>query len=215
MHLVTRVALGALLLSPAALSAQTAAPAQQPAATATPTVGATVYDSAGVEVGRIEQVTPQAIVVNAGGSKVGLPPASIGSGPKGLTVSITRDQVLAAAQQAQAGAQAQVQAQLTPGTTIRGAQGATVGTVKSNDGNLVTLTTPKGDVALPIGGFGPGPNGPVIGMTQAQLDAAMTQAGGGADTSAGGTAEAAAAAPTAEVPATTTKTTKTTKRTNR
>lgn len=190
MSFLTRAAFGALLLAPGALAAQTAAPAQQPAPAA-PTVGATLYDSAGVEVGRIEQVTAQAVVVDVDGSKVGLPPASMGPGPKGLTVAATRAQLVAAAQQAKA----QLQAQLTPGATVRGAQGATVGTIKSTDGNLVTVTTPKGDVALPIAGFGAGPNGPVVGMTQAQIDAALAEANAGAAASgsagaASGTAEA-------------------------
>jgi hypothetical protein len=226
MSFLTRAAVGALLLSPAVLVAQTTAPAQQPAtgaapaAAATPTVGATVYDSAGAEVGRVEQVTPQAVVVNVGGNKIGVPPTSMGPGPKGLTVAATRDQLVAATQQAQA----QLQAQLTPGATVRGAQGATVGTIKSNDGSLVTVTTPKGDVALPIAGFGAGPNGPVVGMTQAQIDAALAEAGAGANAAASGSAdagatagaEAAAPAAAADAPAaTTTKTTKPTKRSNR
>ncbi len=195
MKILGGIVLGAALLAPAALQAQ-AAPAS-PAATATaPTPGATIYDSAGAVIGTVDQVTPQAVVVNVDNAKVSLPPASIGSGPQGLRVALTRAQVVSAAQQAQAGAQQQLQAQLTPGATIRGAGGAVVGTVKEADAQYVTLTTPKGDVKLPINGFGMGVNGPVIGLTAAQLDAAMTQAGGSASTSADATA-GAETAPTA------------------
>lgn len=208
MSFLTSAAVGALLLVPAIAVAQTmpsapagtqTAPATPagaqtqptapatgaqpqagaPTAAATPTVGATVYDSAGAAVGTIDQVTPQAVVVNVDSAKVSLPPTSIGSGPQGLRIAITRAEVVAAAQQAQAGAQQQVQSRLTPGTTVRGTGGAVVGTVKSADAQNVTLTTPRGDVQLPVSGFGMGPSGPVIGMTSAQLDAAMTQAGAG------------------------------------
>ena len=208
MKFLTSAALGAFMLSPAVVSAQTAptAPAASAsaAASATPTAGATVYDSAGAVVGTIDQVTPQAVVVNVDNAKVSLPPASIGSGPQGLRIALTRAEVVAAAQQAQAGAQQQLQGQLTPGATVRGSGGAVVGTVKASDAQFVTLTTPKGDVKLPMSGFGMGPNGPLIGMTAAQLDAALTQAGGG---SADASTSTEAAPPAADAAATTTTTT--------
>lgn len=196
MAFLTRAAFGALLMAPAMLYAQTAPQTPPPtdptqpaapattapgaaAATATPTVGATVYDSAGAVVGTIDQVTPQAVVVNVDNNKVSLPPASIGSGPRGLSITLTRAQVVAAAQQAQAGAQQQLQSQLTPGATVRGSAGTVVGTVKSADAQFVTLTTTKGGEAkLPMSGFGMGASGPVIGMTASELDAAVTAAGG-------------------------------------
>lgn len=182
MKFLASAALSTALLSPAFLQAQTtpATPAASAttAASGTPTAGATIYDSAGAAVGTVDQVTPQAVVVNVDGAKVSLPPASIGSGPQGLRIALTRAEVVAAAQQAQAGARQQLQAQLTPGATVRGAGGAVVGTVKASDAEYVTLTTTKGDVKLPMSGFGMGPNGPVIGLTAAQLDAAVTQAGG-------------------------------------
>lgn len=203
MRFLTGAALGAFTFIAAAASAQTApatgaqtTPAPAPAAgaqagataTATPTVGATVYDSAGAVLGTIKQVTPQAVVVDVGGTPAALPPASIGSGPRGLQVAITRAEVEAQTKQAQGQA---LQQQLTAGAQVRGAAGATIGTVKSVDGTNVTVTTPKGDVLLPVSGFAAGPNGPVVGLTQAQLDAAITAAGGGtaATGASGGAAE--------------------------
>ncbi|WP_375429198.1 hypothetical protein [uncultured Sphingomonas sp.] len=226
MKFTSSAALGAILLSPMVLEAQTAP--TQPAApataatAATPTVGATVYDSAGAAVGTIDQVTPQAVVLSVDDAKVSLPPASIGSGPQGLRIALTRAQVVAAAAQAQAGAEQQLMAQLTPGAMVRGSTGTAVGTVKSTDAQYVTLTTTKGDVKLPISGFAMGASGPVIGMTAAQLDAAVTQAGGTVPTSndaatsvdAAGTTEAGAtaAATTATTKTTTTKSTTRTRR---
>lgn len=219
MKFLANAAFGALLLSPAVLQAQTApaAPAPAPsgpaAAPAAPTPGATIYDSAGAVIGTVDQVTPQAVVVNVDNAKVSLPPASIGSGPQGLRIALTRAQVVAAAQQAQAGAQQQLQAQLTPGATVRGSGGIVVGTVKAADAQYVTLTTTKGDVKLPMSGFGMGANGPVIGMTAAQLDAAVTQAGGAApaDTDAAPAGDAAASSAgttTTDQKSTTTRTTR-------
>lgn len=218
MKFLASAAFGAVLLTPATLSAQTApAPAATAAPTA-PTPGATILDSAGAVVGTIDQVTPQAVVVTVDGAKVSLPPAAIGSGPQGLRIALTRAEVVAAARQAQAGEQQQLMAQLTPGATVRGSAGAAVGTVKASDAQFVTLTTAKGDVKLPMSGFGLGANGPVIGMTAAQLDAAITQAGGtaaagGAAADTGATTEAgvASAAVGAGVAATTTKKTTTTR----
>jgi hypothetical protein len=214
MKFLATATFGFALLGPAIVSAQTApavpAASATAAAQATPTVGATVYDSAGAVIGTIDQVTPQAVVVNVDNAKVSLPPASIGSGPQGLRIALTRAQVVAAAQQAQAGAQQQLQAQLTPGATVRGSGGTVVGTVKAADAQYVTLTTAKGDVKLPMSGFGMGANGPVIGMTAAQLDVAVTQAGGTASASTGATAgadTAATPATDAAAPATTTTTT--------
>ena len=183
MKFLSSAAIGAFLLIPAIAGAQTAAPAgaqaQAGAQATTPTVGATVYDSTGAVLGTVDQVTPQAVVINVGGTKVGLPPTSVGAGPNGLRVATTRADIEAQAKQAQAGQQAQLVSQLTAGTSVRGAGGATVGTVKAADAQYVTLTTPRGDVKLPIAAFSMGPNGPAITLTASQLDAAITQAGGG------------------------------------
>jgi hypothetical protein len=62
------------------------------------------------------------------------------------------------------------------GATVYGAAGAPVGTIKAMDSQYVTLATAKGEVKLPAAGVGPGLKGPVIGLTAAQLDAAVTQA---------------------------------------
>lgn len=224
MKMPTATALVAILSFSAAAGAQTTsasqpAPAAQPQASTqatAPTVGATVYDSAGAVLGRVDQVTAQAVVVDVDGTKVGLPPTSVGAGPQGLRVAITKADLLAQAKQAQAGQQAQLQQQLTPGAAVRGAAGASVGTVKEADAQYVTLTTAKGDVRLPIASFAAGANGPTISLTADQLDAAIAQAGGGAtsssaadsstSTEATGTTGAATAGGSTEASTTTTTT---------
>ena len=207
MRFLTGAALGAIFLAgaagaqtgtttPGTTATGTAATQATPAnaaAAATPTPGATVYDSTGAVLGTVEQVTPQAVFVNVGGTKVGLPPSAVGSSPQGLRVATTRADILAQAQQATAAQKAQ----LTAGTTVRGSGGASVGTIKSVDGEFVTLTTPKGDVKLPANAVAAGPNGATIAMTASQLDAAIAQAGGAAPTQGAGSADTGAGAGTA------------------
>ena len=147
--------------TPLAANAQTApapqagaaAPAAGAATAAAPTVGATVVDTGTV--------------------KAAVPLSSFGTGPKGPTLAMTKAELEAAAGQGAAQAAAQFQSQLTTGATVYGAGGTSVGTIKAVEGEFVTLTTPKGDARLPKGSFGPGPQGVTIGMTAAQLDAAM------------------------------------------
>jgi len=170
---------------------------------AAPTVGATIYGAGGTPVGTVESVTAQGVVINTGSSKVAVPTASIGAGPNGPTVSLTAEQLTAAAAQAQqAGA-----ASLAAGATVKSSDGQTVGTVKSVDAQFVTLTTAKGtEVRLPPSGIANGPTGAIIGMTASQFEAATA----GAAPATG--AKAAAAGEPTGAGGPTTSTTTTTRR---
>lgn len=172
------VVFASLIALPAAGMAQTtpAAP-QAPAAGATataaaPTVGATVVGKDNQPAGTVAQVTAQAVVIDTGTNKVPVPPTAIGSGPKGPTIQMTKAELDAAF--AQAAQQAQASLQLTPGKMVHGSNGAMLGTIKVADAQFVTVTTPKGDVKLPVSGFAPGPDNTVrVGTTAAELDAAL------------------------------------------
>ncbi len=181
MSRATALTIAALALAPASLQAQQAAPATVTASTAAPTVGASIYDSAGVEIGKIESVASGAAVVASPTGKFSLPVASIGQGPKGLAIAMTKADLDAAAVQAKAAAATALQSKLVAGTTVGSVDGAaTLGTIKAADAQFVTLTTAKGDVKLPVAGFAAGPTGNVIlGMTAAQFSAAV---GGAAPT---------------------------------
>lgn len=175
------IAIATLALTSAPALAQTAAPAPAaPAATApataTPTVGAMVYDPTGGDVGTVTQLTPEAAVIDTGAHKAAVPLSAFSTTPKGLTITLTKVQLdeAAAAQQAQAATQ--LKSLLVTGTQVRGSGGTPVGTIKAVTDQAVTLTTPKGDVALPVAGFGQDANGLIIGMTSAQLDAAISAA---------------------------------------
>ena len=190
--------IGSLMMVPAAALAQQAQPAAgqpaagqttptQPAAGAAtagstaPTVGATIYDSAGVSLGTVASITPQAVILNTGTAQVPVPPASIGKTDKGFAMAMTKADLDAAVASSQAQAQAAVKAKLTPGTSVSGLNGATLGTIKAADAQFVTVTTTKGDVKLPIAGFTADASGKVIvGITAEQLAAATAGAATGA-----------------------------------
>ena len=196
--------IAAVALMPATLHAQQTAPtAAAPAAAVTPTVGASVFDSAGVEIGKVESIANGAVVVASPTGKLSLPANSIGQGTKGLAIAMTKADLDAAAAQAKTAASGELASKLVAGTPVGSVDGtATLGTIKSADAQFVTLTTAKGDVKLPVAGFAAGPSGNVImGMTSAQFDAAIGGAAAAAPAAApAGSASSTAAAKPAAAP---------------
>lgn len=203
MKLLVTVALGALIASP--LAAQAAKPGRAPMAAApeaqltaqaaptpaagakpTLTVGTTVYDPAGGTVGTIEAVSADAVTLSTGTTKVALPATAFGTSEKGTAIGMTKVELEAAAASAAAGASTALQSKLVAGAQVYGQSGTTpIGTVKEAAADLVTLTTPKGDVRLPVAGFAAGPDGKIIiGMTAAEFDAAVAGAAGATATPA-------------------------------
>jgi len=164
-------ALAALTTAGGAYAQGTAAPAAAPAK-ANVTVGAKVLDAAGGDVGTIASVSGGAAIVDTGTVKAGIPVASFAQSDKGLHISMTKTELEAAAKGAQAGAQEQLVASLTPGTAITDQNGGAVGKVDSVEGDFVVVATPNAKVKLPKTAFAKGASGPVIGMTLAQLEAA-------------------------------------------
>ncbi|MEH3121307.1 MAG: hypothetical protein PGN16_04875 [Sphingomonas phyllosphaerae] len=206
------LALASAALIPGAALAQ-AAPAQAPAAAQTApaagaavTTGATVYDTSGGVVGTVESTDGTNAVVNTGTVKAAIPLTSLGKGAQGPVLAMTKAQLEAAAGQQQAQASAEFKSKLVPGATVYGTGGTQLGTIKSVDASGVTLTTADGDAVLPVTGFGPGPQGILLGMTAAQLKAAMSAAAPAAGASAPTGATADATTPTADTAAATTQT---------
>ena len=163
--------------APATQGSVTQAPGTAPAAATATTdagvvAGATVYDTAGGVVGTVESADTAGAVVSTGTIKVHMPLASFAKGPKGPMISLTRAELesQASAKAAEAAAMA-----MTIGANVSGPQGASVGTISAIEGDLVTLdrTTTNVKVKLPRTAFGVGPNGPMIGLTPEQLDAAI------------------------------------------
>lgn len=182
--------LSTALLATAPLAAQTASTAQpagdQPAATAgdagsaaatasakpNVTVGATVSDSSGGNVGTITQVAGGNATIDTGTTKAAVPVTSFAQGQNGLVLGMTKAQVDAAASQARP-------TEIAVGSQVVGPQGNPVGKVAAVAGNLVTVETPKTKVQLPKTAFAMNGSNLAIGMTQEQLEAAAAKAGGG------------------------------------
>ena len=163
---------GAVFAQAAPAPAPAAAAAAPAAAKVNVTVGAPVLDAAGGAVGTIASVSGDAAVVDTGTVKAGIPVASFAQSDKGLHISMTKAELEAAAKGAQAGAQQDLASALTPGAAISDQNGGAVGKVDSVDGDFVVVATPNAKAKLPKSAFAKGPNGLVIGMTLAQLEAA-------------------------------------------
>jgi hypothetical protein len=88
--------------------------------------------------------------------------------------------VAASAQDASAGGPAtatpSASASLSVGTKVVDPQGQEVGTILSVSGDAIVLDTGTAKATLARSSFGTGPNGPTIGMTKSQLEAAVQQA---------------------------------------
>lgn len=169
---IAAASLGALAV-PAAATAQTA-PATAQASGAK--VGDIVYDGAGAEVGKIESIDNGVAVINTGVNRASVPVSSFGVGEKGPSFGMTKAQLDEAAATAANAAQSEIRSKLTAGAPVRGNDGNVVASVKAVDGDAVALTSAKGDVTVPITGIGTDDQGLVIGMSQAQFEAAVVAA---------------------------------------
>jgi preprotein translocase subunit YajC len=85
---------------------------------------------------------------------------------------MTKAELEAAAKGASAQQQQQFLASLSPGIAVSDQNGGKVGTIEAVEGDMVTVATPNVKAKLPKSAIVQGPNGAVIGMTQAQLEAA-------------------------------------------
>ena len=166
--------------APAAAATAPAASATAPAAAKTNvTVGAAVSDTKGGSVGTIASVSGDVAVLDTGTVKASVPISSFAKGDKGLLLGMTKAELEAAAQGASAEQKAKFLASLTTGTAVTDQNGGAVGTIEAVEGDMVTIATPNAKAKLPKNSLAQGPNGPVIGMTQAQLEAAVKTAAPG------------------------------------
>lgn len=166
-HLI--VLASAVFFVPGAALAQAPATAAQGPALS---VGAVIYDPQGGEVGKIDSMTNDAVVIDTGAHKATLPKSAFGSSAKGPTVTITKAQIDMQVAAALEKAAAELNALLVPGAEVRGKSGALVGTVKEVNGDQVVIDRASGPVSLTKAAFSANPQGLVISMTAAELDAA-------------------------------------------
>lgn len=135
-------------------------------------VGAVIYDPQGGEVGKIDSFTNDAVVIDTGAHKATLPKSAFGSSAKGPTITITKAQIDAQVAAALDKAAAELNALLVPGTEVRGKSGVLIGTIKEVNGDQVVIDRPSGLVSLTRAAFSASPQGLIISMTAAELDAA-------------------------------------------
>ena len=173
----TAFAAAAILVTPSVSLAQSPTVVEKPAA-AVPilAVGATVYDPSGGQVGTIESLSSDQIVIDTGTHKATLPRSALGSSTKGPTINATKAQIDALVAASEEKANAALNAALVPGAEVRGRSGSLVGTIKEVTGEQVLLDRPTGAVVLPNKAFATGPQGLVISMTAAELEAAAKAA---------------------------------------
>ncbi len=157
--------------APSAQGGQAAQPAQAARAGVAP--GARVSDPKGGEVGTVSRVDGQFVILKTDKHEARLPVSSFTAHNGGLLVAMTRDELNAAVEKTMAEASQKI----TVGAIVSCSQGGTVGTINALDEQFVTVKLGSGKlVRLPRTSLAPGPNGAVIGMTVAELEAAAAAA---------------------------------------
>jgi len=136
-------------------------------------VGTMVYDAQGGEVGTIEQISGDNVIVNTGTNLGALTRASFGVGENGPVVGITKAELDASLNAAKEEAAAALNAALVPGAAVSGSQGTPVGTVKQVTGDQVVIAHEVGDVPLTRNQFTTNEQGLALTFTAEQLDAAL------------------------------------------
>jgi hypothetical protein len=174
---------GALMI-PAAAQAKAPAPATPagaPANTGQATAadivaGTKVFDSQGVEIGQIEAVQGDNVVIAAGANRATLAKSAFAKAAAGVSVNATKAQLDAAVADASAKAGASLDTALVANAEVKSQDGAVVGTVKQVQGDQVILDRPDGAVSLTRQFFAADASGLTLRMTAAQLDAAAKAA---------------------------------------
>lgn len=152
-----------------AIAQEAAASASAPAAAA-PTVGATVYDTAGAEVGTIKSVNAPNFVIDTGKNTATLALTSLGTGPKGPVLGMTKAELDAAAEKAAGAAAAELAAAIAVDAPVHSSDGTTVlGKISEVAEADFVLDTGTAKVKLPRTSVANGASGLFIGMGAEQF----------------------------------------------
>jgi preprotein translocase subunit YajC len=131
--------------------------------------GAKVSDTQGGEVGTITSVDGEFVIVKTDRHEVRLPKASFTAHNGGFIMAMTRAQLNAEVDKAQA----QALANLAAGAAVAGSDGGSVGTIDAIDAEFVTVKLSSGKlVRLPRSAVSANASGAVVGMSVAELEAA-------------------------------------------
>lgn len=185
--------IASLSLGAAAIVAAPAIAQDTATATVELSAGTKVFDSEGAELGTVISAAGANVVVDLGAEKqVTLPSNAFGKLEQGPTIGATKAQVVAAVDQAAASSDAKLAAALQTGADVRSANGSAIlGKVKLAEADGVVLTTPTGDVKLPLNAFFVGQAGLATSFTADEFSSAVAQATSAAAPQGGATAEAA------------------------
>jgi preprotein translocase subunit YajC len=140
------------------------------------TAGMQVVDTNGGAVGAVTAVKGGLITVKTNKHEVALPRTSFTLHEGKLLFGMTQAQLNAEAEKAQA----QANAAIAPGATVKGSGGAVLGTIDAIDAEFVTLKLESGElVRLPRSGVAASNGEVVAGVTAEQLRAQVAPSTGG------------------------------------
>ena len=150
------------------------------------TVGAKVYGPQGGEIGTIEKIEGEAVVVNTGNLTAALPASSFGNSDKGPTITWTKADLEAAVTAANEEARAKLDAAIVADAEVYSSDAVLLGKVTEvpADGNVIVELT-SGPVALPRVQMALNGDKLTFRATAAEVQAAAAAATG-ADTANGG-----------------------------
>lgn len=113
------------------------------------TAGMTIYDPEGGVVGTLDAVNEDgSVVINTGTYEVPVPGNVIGASPNGPTIAVTQAQLNGIVEQRRAQAEQDRDAALVEGAAVVDAEGTTLGTVASIEGDDVVISGEMGDFTL-------------------------------------------------------------------
>lgn len=165
----------------AAIAMTPAAAYAQDVAAVAVTAGATVTGNDDVQIGTVEAVTEDAVLVDTGSYKIPLPMNAFGKAENGFTLNITKAALEEAFAAQQAEAQQKLAAALVEGAAVQTADPQPLGTVDTIDGDNVVITRiDETKVTLPKNMFALDAQGALTArITMAALEEAMANQAGG------------------------------------
>jgi hypothetical protein len=141
-------------------------------------VGAKVFGPDGSEVGTIEQVQGDNVVVNTGNLTAALPSSVFGEGENGPTIGWNKAQLEAAVNEANQAAEAQLQTAFVPEADLYSSDAQLLGKVKSVGEDTFVVTLASGEFTLPKEQVTMQSDKLTFLATAADLAAAVAQASG-------------------------------------
>lgn len=139
------------------------------------TTGATVYGSDGAVVGTVAQVDGDVVAVSVDGQNAGLPAGAFGQNAEGqLTIAVTKNELVGMLAEAEAEAQAALDAALVAGTPVVDVDGTALGSVAAVNGEDVTVETEWGAFALKKDNFVAGEGSVTAQVQAAQVRSALS-----------------------------------------